>query len=352
MKRFLSMLLVLSLAFLATPALAEEGSLILSATVEGRTTVTLSAPASGALESFTVREGDILAAGETVFTVAPKRVYADIDGTVADIYVAAGDIADAAVDRYGAVLWLERADRYEINASTRSGYSSVENRNLYVGTPVYLRSANENHFADGVITAVNGASFTVQVLGGDLVYTQDVKVYREEDYNSKTLLARASLSAIQPYAVTASGTITDVAVKRGDEVSAGDYLFSYVPDALDPELRGAKDATNVTPAQDLIVTAVSVQQGASVQKDQVLLSGIPAGEYQLVTQVEEGDVAAIAVGDTMTLRFEELDIPAAQATVTAISPLGTNEDISRYTVYLSFEAVDGVWPGMHAMLEK
>lgn len=45
-----------------------------------------------------------------------------------------------------------------------------------------------------MITAAGGGSFTVQVLGGDLVYTQDVKIYREPDYDSKTLLARASLS--------------------------------------------------------------------------------------------------------------------------------------------------------------
>ena len=155
-----------------------------------------------------------------------------------------------------------------------------------------------------------------------------------------------------PYAVTASGTVTEVAVAPGDAVKAGDYLFSYVPDTLEPERRGAQDATAVKTPEKLIVTAVHVQQGASVQKGQALLTAIPAGRYQLKAQVEEGDAHLIQAGDEMTVRFEELDMPAVEARVTAVSPLGTAEDVSRYAVYLAFDAPEGVWPGMHATLER
>ena len=216
MKRIICAALGLMLAA-APVALAESGgeALILTATVEGLTPVVLKAPASGELAVFDVREGDVLEAGQTVFAVEPIRVYADLDGTVADVYVKAGDIADAAVSRYGAALYLEYAERYQAQATTRTGYNTAENRDLRVGARVYLRSANEKHFADGVITAIDGVAFTVQVLGGDLVYTQDVKIYREADYNSKSLLARTKLSSIAPYAVSASGTVTDVAVAPG-----------------------------------------------------------------------------------------------------------------------------------------
>ena len=87
------------------------------------------------------------------------------------------------------------------------------------------------------------------MLGGDLVYTEDVKIYREPDYNNKTLLARAELSIVQPYAISASGTLTDLAVRPGDEVHPGDYLFSYVPDVLGPALRGEANPTAVTAPQ-------------------------------------------------------------------------------------------------------
>lgn len=131
-------------------------------------------------------------------------------------------------------MCIEYADRYQIEASTRTGYNTAENRDLRVGTPVYLRSANEKHFADGRITAVNGSQFTVQVLGGDLVYTEDVKIYREPDYNNKTLLARAELSIVQPYAISASGTLTDLAVRPGDEVHPAITFSATCPMCLAP----------------------------------------------------------------------------------------------------------------------
>lgn len=354
MRRFFSIILIAALAFSlpAASAMAQSDGLILNATVSPSRTVAVKAPATGALAPFQVRVGDVLSEGETVFEVEPVRVYADIDGTVAAVYVTEGGIADAAVTRYGAVMQIEYAQRYEIAANAATGYNSAENRDLHVGTPVYLRSSNESHFADGVITSVSGLQFTVQVLGGDLVFTQDVKIYREADYANKSLLARGKLSAIAPCAVCASGTVTEVAVKAGDEVKVGDYLFSYVPDVLEPQLRGSEDATKVKAESDLIVTALSVQQGAGVQKDQVLMEAVPVGEYELTAYAEEGSVHAFCVGDTLTVRFEELDIPAVEATVAGISPLGSEGDVSKYEIRMDFEAPEGVWLGMHATVER
>lgn len=353
MKRFVSIVLaaLLALGCLTAVSLAEGDGLLLTATVESPVTVALKAPATGELMPFTVRAGDVLHAGDTAFTVAPQRVYADIDGTVAAVYAQAGDIADAAVSRYGAVLMIDHANRYQIMASNRTSSNTVENRDLHVGMPVYVRSSNEKYTADGRITAVDGSTFVVEVLGGDLVFTQEVKVYRDPEY--KNLLSRTHLSAIAPYAVAASGTITEMAVQPGDTVHAGDYLFSFVPDSLDPERRGTADATAVKPAESLIVTAVTVQAGASVQKGQPLLTAVPLGVYELRALVEEGDVPSFAVGDVLNVRFEELNaLPVIRATVTAISPLGIAGDVSRYEMRLAFDAPEGVWPGMHATLER
>lgn len=351
MKRMISFFLIAALAvgLPAVSASAENDGLILTATVSTAETLALKAPSSGLLAPFQARVGDVIGEGETIFEVEPVRVYADIDGTVADVYVAEGGVADAAMARYGAVMRIEYADRYEINANAATGYNNAENRDLRVGTPVYLRSSNEGHFADGVITGVNGLQFTVQVLGGDLVYTQDVKIYRESDYGNKSLLARGRLSSVAPYSVSASGTVMEVAVKAGDVVQEGDFLFSYVPDVLSPDDR--EDATRVKAERGLIMTALNVQQGAGVQKDQVLAYAAPLGEYELTAHAEEGDVHRFAVGDTLIARFEELDIPAVEATVLAISPLGSEGDVSKYEIRMGFEAPEGVWPGMHATVE-
>lgn len=352
MKRMISLVLVL-LLFL-TPAMAQEDSLILTATVETVQTVALCAPASGELAPFTVRAGDEVAMGDTLFTVRPVKVYAPIDGTVSAVFAKAGDIAGGVTARFGAVMYIDYAERYQLQANTRTGFDHEDNRDLRIGQQVYLRSVNEKHTADGVITSVDASgSFAVQIIGGDLVFNQDVKIYRTPDYEHDMLLARAGISTVAPYAASASGTITDVAVSGGDTVKAGDYLFSYVPDELDPQRRGAKDATAAKAEGDWIVTGVNVQPGASVQKGQCLLTAVRVGDYELAAQAEEDVVGRIAVGDTFTVCFEEADVAPVQAVVSSISPLGTTgSDISAYTVRLSFDVPDGVWPGMHATVER
>lgn len=350
MKKLLASVMALCLLFTAAAAESSD-ALILSATVEPAIELALKAPASGELAPFTVKAGDVVAASETLFRVEPKRVYAEISGTVADVYARRGESADAAMTRYGAVMRLEYTDRYILNCVNLSSANNEANRDLFVGAPVYLRSANENHEADGVITAVEGDRFTVAVRGGDLVYTETVKVYREPDYRNSSLLARESLVSIPPYAVPASGTVVDTAVARGDVIHTGDYLFAYVPDVLEPIQRTKTDPTAVAAEQPAIVLSVAAGHGASVQKGQLLATVCPVGSYRLMAQAEEGDLQSLSVGQTLTVRFEESGAPDTTAVILSIGALGSGGDVSRYAVYLNFEADAAVLPGMHTTVE-
>ena len=359
MKKIFSGLWALCLAFslcLApfAPALSQTAGndLILSARVIAKEEWALKAPASGNLLPYTLREGDAVAAGSVLFDLQPKSVYAEAEGAVAAVYARAGDSADGAVNRFGSVVAIEHADRYEIKANYFSGYNSTANRTLYVGTPVFLLSVNEKHSAQGVITSVSGPNFTVAVMGGDLVFTERVKIYRDPSHEDKYRLARGDLSLVPPALATASGTILSVAVKPGDPVKPGDLLFTYVPDALEASLRNSPDATRLTAPDDLIIHQILVSQGAAVQKDQTLITAYPAGQYQLLGQVEEGDVARLVPGDRVSVRFEELGLDPIEATVASVSPLGSEEDTSRYAVYFDFEAPQGVLIGMHGTVER
>ena len=63
--------------------------------------------------------------------------------------------------------------------------------------------------------------------------------------------------------------------------------------------------------------------------------------------------AGYTVGDVFSVCFEELDTAPVEATVSAISPLGAvGSDMSTYTVRFAFTIPEGVWPGMHATLER
>ena len=347
-KRLIVVFTLLLCAMLPMGAMAEALDLIVSAQVVAKNEIAVKAPASGDLTPFDWREGDVVKAGEDLFTVEPEAVYADMDGTIAVVHAGAGEIADVAMSRYGSVLEIEYENRYEIQANAGTGHGDVDNRNLYVGTQVYLRSASGRRFADGRILSVNGRNFTVEVIGGDLVFNQDVKIYRDPEYKDNRLLAKGKLNSIAPYNVGANGTIVDMAVKVGDEVKAGDLLFTYVPDSLDPERRGQKKATTISAEQDLILSAISAAQGGNVQKGQTLCTAYAVGNYQLAAKVEEGDILKLAIGDTLQAVFEDLGTESAVVTVASISAVGSDEDISRYTVFFDFEAPHEVLLGMHA----
>lgn len=350
MKRIFALLLTLCLL----PGLAlAEGSLIFGAVVQPSATYVLKAPASGELAPFTAREGDVVDTNDLLFEIEPTNVYADVAGTVALVNAEAGDSADAAVSRFGSVMLVEYDERYEIHTSTRTGYNNADNRNVYVGTPVYLRSLNGEHHADGRITSVSGPDITVQVIGGDLVFTHEIRIYRDPEYAADTMIARGSLSTVAPRTYTASGTITEVFVQPGDRVEAGDLLFSHVPNVLDPERRGQADALQVCAEEDMILSAVNVQTGSSVSKGQALASYVLPGEYELRGTVRESDLPLLSVGDVLTVQFDEVGLPETTATVASISPLGTDEgEESVYTVYLTFAPAEGVLPGMHVTVEK
>ena len=360
MKKLLAGILILALlSMLPLGILAETlpeeinpDGLIISVRVIASYEVALKAPASGNLMPFVLRAGDTVKAGDTLLTVEPQKVYAEADGTVAAIYAQAGDSADAAAERYGSVLVIERVDRYEVKANVRSGYNSTINRNPYVGTRVYLRSANEKYFADGLITAVDGKNITVAVIGGDLIFTEDVKIYRTPDYRNSSLLARSSLSVVAPVTAAASGTLISMDVKVDDPVKAGDLLFTYVPDVLEPARRGRSDATSVKAETDLIISDIIVSQGAGVQEGQSLIIAYPAREFQLSGQVEEADLPLLHPGDKVSVRFEELGLGPVEATLASISSLGSEEDPSQFTVYFDFVPPQGVTIGMHATVEK
>ena len=338
---------VIADADMAETAVTEADNLLaglmFTATVEPAHELAVKAPASGELEPFTLKAGDVLAAGDILFAIQPQTVYAEADGTVAAVYVAVGDAADGAMNRYGAAMQIDYVDRYQFTGSASSSRNTVENRDLHVGTPVYFRSDDKEETADGVITQVDGRNFTAQVIGGDLDFTERVDVYRLPEYTDASLLAEGRLTAIAPYSVAASGTVLSVNVQPGDAVKAGDALLT--------DMRTPDKATQVTADSACVVLSLSAQQGGSVQKGQALATVCRQGDYQLVIHAEEGDIGRFTPGTVMQVTFEELDMEPVQATVTGIGVLGADGDVSTYPVYLTFEAPEGVLLGMHATVE-
>ena len=86
-------------------ACAQGATLRLDGAIEAGQTLTVFAPYSGMTSDFSVRAGDEIAAGETLFTVSATEVTADCDGVVAALYAQRAPLyarfADAVIDNNG-----------------------------------------------------------------------------------------------------------------------------------------------------------------------------------------------------------------------------------------------------------
>ncbi len=339
--------------FTVTTALVPIGTLaaekLLVATVTAGEEVAITAPHSGEILPFTLKKGDQVAAGDTLFTIKPRFMVADVDGTVAAVHAGSGDSASGAVARYGAVLQIEHENRYELNISVRTGYNSVENRDLWVGTPVYLRAVNGEHVGLGTVISVTSGNMTVSIETGNLVYDEEVRAYRTEDYDAKALLGRAKPSLVPPHQVTAAGTVLSMKAARGDKVKQGDLLFTYVPESLSFAQYSSKETAHA--AETLVISEVLVLPGAQVQQGQALARGLRPLSMQLTAQAEEKDVPGLLIGTEATVYFEELGLGPIPAKISGVSALGTGDDIARYDVTFSFEAPEEIRFGMHATVQ-
>ena len=345
--------LLLAMVMALVPSLALAGETLLMATVTSGKEIAITAPHSGELAPFMLKVGDTLSPGGTLFFIKPRSMYAEADGTVAIVHAGSGQSASGAVSRYGAVLQIEHENRYELVINMRTGYASAENRDLWAGTPVYLRAVNGNHFGLGTITSVSGSSFKVSVESGGLLFDEEARAYRTLDYDAKALLGRAKPSLVSPHQVAVSGTIIDMKAQKGDKVKQGDLLFTYVPDSLSPGQRA--QAGRAIADEALIVSAISAAPRASVQQGQLLAKGYPLSAMQLTAQAEEKDIRSFSPGTQATVFFEELGLGPIPALVSGTSALGMGDDLNdgtaKYEVTFSFEAPAEVLFGMHATVQ-
>ena len=346
MKRTFALLLSALLCLAGTPALAAD--LLLVAQVTAGEEAALTAPFSGEIAPFTLRGGDLVKQGEEAFRVLPKEAYAEMAGTLAAIHIKPGQSAAAAAQRYGAVMQIMPEDRFELHCSMRTGYNSKENRDLQAGTTVYIRSSDGKQTAQGEIFSVSGMNFSVAVRGGDLLFDEEARVYRTEDYADKSLLGRAKPTVVQPYKVQGAGTVLQVAAQKGARVAEGDLLYTYAPEALSQQQ--VKDKGRIAAEKDMVISALQVSPGARVNQGQVLATACPTDALWLTAKAQEGDLAKLAPGTRGTISFEELNLPPLPVTVESVAQLGTGEETALFQVYLSFDAPENVLLGMHGTI--
>ena len=342
MKKLWRSLIVAALAvtMLTSAALAETISF--DGTVTAAYTYELYAENTAQVEYVCVEVGQTVLSNDTIAMLRTTKVYAEEDGTVAAIFGGEGDLTDSLVERYGASIVLQRPVIYTIAASTQYAYDAVETKRVGVGETVALRSRTDSErVGEGLIVAVDGASYTVHVTSGDFLMGESVSIYRGSEYKDAQRIGRGTVARNSDALVAGSGRIVELAVQAGDQVKRGDLLMeTLIGTGSDPEI--ITDMNGV-------VAQLGVAQGAMVEENGVVAVIWPFSAMRIEIEVNENDLTFIHEGDTVNLLFDwEVERNASTTgTVTSISaiPVGGNDD-AVYTATIYFEPDESIRYGM------
>ena len=354
-KRILSALIV-SAVLLAPCALAD--SITFTGTVAASGTYEVYAPIGGTVEAVNAQAGQKVAANDVLVKLSTTKVYAEESGTVTAVFGQPGDSADTVAQKYGAVMYIEGESVYSIDASTDNAYNSTATKFVHVGEAVFLSCYSDgSHTGGGVITAVQGTGYTVQVTSGEFLIGETVNVYRGDSAVSTQRIGRGTLNRTSPTAVTGSGSIVAFAVSPGDAVQRGDLLFETLDGAFSGlYMSGSEIAAGVSGT----VSQINAQQGGALQKDGVVAVIYPEGAMRVEAQIAETNLASVAVGDPVSIELvwnqdEGVTYPGTISMISAIADSaaseGANADsAATYTVYIDFTPDENTRYGMNAVV--
>lgn len=320
---------------------AASAEIALSGKVAARETVAVTASVGGVVEEVLVRAGEWIEAGEAAAVTAVTGVYAPADGTVRGVMVQEGDSAGEAA------LSIAPLSRYTVSADVSDAYDSAANKYVTVGETVYMACARDgSHVAVGRVIQAEGANYTVEVTGGELYMEETVYIYRDEEHSSSSRIGSGTVSRTAELTVGGSGRVAEIYVSEGETVERGQLLFTCVEaETVEDALSGGQICSTASG----VVASVNVQAGQQAAVGSTVLTVYPREGFCAELTVEEADLAAIAVGDSVRLTFD-FDAEGAltcEGTVTEISYLGEDTDAgATYTAYVAFDVPEDVRLGM------
>lgn len=349
MKKWMACLLCALILFpCAAMAVTHEdlsGYAIANGQIMAAEFVDVTAPCSGVLESFDLAAGDRVEEGQALFSMLTAKVTAGEKATVTWVFAAEGERADAAMQRYGAVVSMEPVQNMRIMASTDGAYSDEENRSVHVGEIVYFQSSKgDKEEGAGRIVSVSGKNYVVDILTGEFEADETLTLYRDDDYDNKEKVGRGSVIRRDPISAAGSGVIAEMAVEPGDMVEAGDVLFSL----MGPDADAGADPVVCAPGAG-VAANVAAAAGQQVWKGPLLARIFLTDEIEVVAEVDEVYLDKIEVGDEMYVTLDTDAETIFTGTVTEISALGMPmANASYYTVHLSLPHADDLLLGQSA----
>ena len=337
-KKALCLLLALSLCACAPAALAATAN----ASIVATETAKVVAPFSGTLLPFDLTVGDSVGAGETLFEMDTVPVYAAQNGEVAAVFAGVGDDASGVISTYGALAVIEPEHPLYIAASTDQAYDKDENRYIHAGETLYLKCGDNEGV--GLVTSVSGSEYIVQVLSGNYEPRDTVRCFRSSDLTSKSETGRGRATRYADAQVMAMGRVAAVHVAPGDRVRTGDLLF----EVIDAQSERGVSPEIVAPMPGA-VTRITTISGAQVYRGQLLCEIANLSVLELSAQVDEIDLGAVRVGDTLAYTLDAYPGETFSGVVTEIRPIGeARQNATYFDVRLTVPEGKTLLPGMNA----
>ena len=310
------------------------------------------APVGGQLMPFDLSVGNRISAEASVMEIRPVQVRAANDGTIRALQAQIGDLCENVAAQYGALCYIDRTSVAIVTASVQEAYNKPENRIVTVGEilRVYNGKANDPVECTGQIISVSGAAYVLTIPANVFTAEDSVRLYRDTgvvDYKDKDMVGRGKVSAFTPIPVISQGTIARMHVTNGQQVQRGDVLFTL--DAA-TAIHDEPAAMTVESPAASIITGLYVQKGQQVMQNQLLFTVSPLDKLEAIVEVDEVDIAALIIGQSVKIRFDAYGEVFFTALVKEISPMGiTVLDTTKYPVTLTLsEKPEGLLPGMHA----
>ena len=347
-KRFITSLAAVLCVALALSA-ASADAITLSGKMIPAETIQIYAPVSGTAESVTAEAGLKIGAEDTLYTMKTTKIYADHDGTVSGIFGQPGDDAEAVATRYGAVLYLEENPAYTVSASTSNAYNSLETKQVHTGETVYAVSrSNSSRCGKGVITAISGSSYSVEITEGIFLSGESVALFRNEEYDYEQKIGNGTVTLSDPVAVTGTGAIVRIAVEDGAEVKRGDLLMETLDGTYDAYVM---TGTAITAGQAGVVGSVSVQAGGAVEKGAVVAEIYPTDRMRVEANIPEDYCNMVHEGDPVTVELATDINRHYSGTVVMISAIASeDEEEVTYRIVAEFIPDEAVRFGMTALI--
>ena len=314
------------------------------------------APYSGYVQDIYIQSGESIREGVDVAAMETEKVYASADGEVSGVFAHEGDLAEAVVDRYGAMMYIEPSNRFRLDASTQKGYSMSENKYVHIGEEVFLSCTRDgSHTGKGFVSALDdedSKKFTVEIVEGEFYMNETVGIFRNPEYTSLSKIGQGTIIRTPPIPINAEGSILRIHVMSGDSVKRGALLFETVNSRLD-KLEPVSSVVQSEVAG--VVASVDAQPGTKVEKGAAIATLYPANAIVIEMEIFEGDLQSVSVGDEVEIEFN-WNVGVTERTdgmISSISYLATEDEASgmaRYHAYIRFIPDENVRIGMTAVI--